>query len=68
MKRPKIAIVFGGCSEEHDVSVKSATEIAASIDTEKYEPDLRRHHQIGRLEAVRATLRGLGQPATAAAQ
>ena len=38
MKRLKIAIVFGGCSEEHDVSVKSATEIARSIDTEKYDP------------------------------
>lgn len=38
MKRPKIAIVFGGCSEEHDVSVKSAMEIAANIDTRKYEP------------------------------
>ena len=38
MKRPKIVILFGGCSEEHDVSVKSAIEIAASIDTKKYEP------------------------------
>ena len=38
MKRPRIAILFGGCSEEHDVSVKSATEIAASIDPQKYEP------------------------------
>ncbi len=38
MKRLRIAIVFGGCSEEHDVSVKSATEIAQSIDTQQYEP------------------------------
>ena len=38
MKRLRIAIVFGGCSEEHDVSVKSATEIARSIDTQQYEP------------------------------
>lgn len=38
MKRLRIAIVFGGCSEEHDVSVKSAMEIAESIDTHKYEP------------------------------
>jgi D-alanine--(R)-lactate ligase len=38
MTRPKIAILFGGCSEEHDVSVKSAMEIAASIDIRKYEP------------------------------
>lgn len=38
MKRLKIAILFGGCSEEHDVSVKSATELASSIDTQKYDP------------------------------
>ncbi|HAQ9272835.1 TPA: D-alanine-D-lactate ligase, partial [Enterococcus faecium] len=28
MNRIKVAILFGGCSEEHDVSVKSAIEIA----------------------------------------
>ncbi|MDR1530613.1 MAG: D-alanine--(R)-lactate ligase [Clostridiales bacterium] len=38
MDRIKVAILFGGCSEEHDVSVKSAMEVAANIDTEKYEP------------------------------
>ena len=38
MERRTVAILFGGCSEEHDVSVKSAMEIAASIDTKKYEP------------------------------
>jgi D-alanine---(R)-lactate ligase len=38
MKSLKVVILFGGCSEEHDVSVKSATQIAASIDTQKYEP------------------------------
>jgi D-alanine---(R)-lactate ligase len=38
MTRLKIAILFGGCSEEHDVSVKSAIEIASSIDTRKFEP------------------------------
>jgi D-alanine--(R)-lactate ligase len=36
--RLRVAILFGGCSEEHDVSVKSATEIAASIDTTRYAP------------------------------
>jgi D-alanine--(R)-lactate ligase len=30
--------LFGGCSEEHPVSVKSAQEIARHLDTEKYEP------------------------------
>lgn len=34
----QIAVLFGGCSEEHDVSVKSAREIAGGIDREKYEP------------------------------
>lgn len=38
MNKPRIAFLFGGCSEEHDVSIKSAQEIAASIDTQKYEP------------------------------
>ncbi|GGD58840.1 D-alanine--(R)-lactate ligase [Paenibacillus nasutitermitis] len=38
MDKVKVAILFGGCSEEHDVSVKSAMEIAANLDTEKYEP------------------------------
>jgi D-alanine--(R)-lactate ligase len=34
----RIGILFGGCSEEHPVSVKSAQEIAKHLDTEKYEP------------------------------
>lgn len=38
MNKPRIAFLFGGCSEEHDVSIKSAQEITASIDTQKYEP------------------------------
>jgi D-alanine--(R)-lactate ligase len=38
MSKKKIAILFGGCSEEHDVSIKSAREIAENIDLEKYEP------------------------------
>jgi len=38
MDRLKVAVLFGGCSEEHDVSIKSAREIAANINLEKYEP------------------------------
>lgn len=38
MDRLKIGILFGGCSEEHPVSVKSAQEVAKHLDTEKYEP------------------------------
>ncbi|WP_433271309.1 D-alanine--(R)-lactate ligase [Actinosynnema sp. CS-041913] len=34
----KIGIIFGGSSEEHPVSVKSAQEVAKNLDTEKYEP------------------------------
>lgn len=38
MTRPRIAVLFGGMSEEHDISVKSATEVAAAIDTARWEP------------------------------
>ncbi|SDD82531.1 D-alanine--(R)-lactate ligase [Glycomyces harbinensis] len=38
MGKTHVGIVFGGCSEEHPVSVKSAREVARSIDTAKYEP------------------------------
>jgi D-alanine--(R)-lactate ligase len=38
MGRVRLGIVFGGCSEEHPVSVKSAREIARHLDTERYEP------------------------------
>ena len=38
MDKLKIGIMFGGCSEEHPVSVKSAREVAKHLDTGKYEP------------------------------
>jgi D-alanine--(R)-lactate ligase len=34
----RIGILFGGCSEEHPISVKSAQEVAKNLDPEKYEP------------------------------
>lgn len=34
----KIGILFGGRSEEHPISVKSAQMVAENLDTEKYEP------------------------------
>lgn len=38
MSRLKVGIVFGGRSEEHPISVKSAQEVAQRIDVKKYEP------------------------------
>jgi len=38
MDRLKVGIIFGGSSEEHPVSVKSAQEVARNLDTERYEP------------------------------
>ena len=38
MDRLKLGIIFGGCSEEHAISVKSAQEVAKHLDAEKYEP------------------------------
>jgi len=36
--KTRIAIIFGGVSTEHDVSIVSAGSIAKSIDTERFEP------------------------------
>ncbi|OLT16186.1 D-alanine--(R)-lactate ligase VanA-Sc [Pseudonocardia sp. CNS-139] len=38
MDRLKVGIVFGGASEEHPVSVKSAREVAENLDPDRYEP------------------------------
>src|ERR671925_426026 len=38
MDRLKVGILFGGCSEEHPISVKSAQEVAKHLDIAKYEP------------------------------
>jgi D-alanine--(R)-lactate ligase len=38
MDRLKVGIIFGGRSEEHPISVKSAQEVAKSLDLGKYEP------------------------------
>lgn len=37
MKRKRIAILFGGCSSEYEVSLQSAYAVAGHIDKEKYE-------------------------------
>jgi D-alanine--(R)-lactate ligase len=38
MDRLRVVILFGGCSEEHPISVKSAREVARALDLDKYEP------------------------------
>jgi D-alanine--(R)-lactate ligase len=38
MDRLKVAILFGGVSEEHPISVKSAHEVGTHLDLAKYEP------------------------------
>jgi D-alanine--(R)-lactate ligase len=38
MDRLRVGIIFGGCSEEHPISVKSAQEVAKHLDLQKYEP------------------------------
>ncbi|RNM13718.1 D-alanine--(R)-lactate ligase [Nocardioides pocheonensis] len=38
MDKVRIAIVFGGRSEEHPISVKSAQQVAQHLDPERYEP------------------------------
>ena len=36
MDEISVAILFGGASEEHIISVRSAVEVAAALDTERY--------------------------------
>jgi D-alanine--(R)-lactate ligase len=38
MTRSRVGIVFGGQSEEHPISIKSARQVAASLDPQKYDP------------------------------
>ena len=38
MKKRKIAVLFGGCSPEHEVSLKSAYSVITHMDNSKYEP------------------------------
>jgi D-alanine--(R)-lactate ligase len=38
MDKLKVGVIFGGCSEEHPISIKSAQEVAKHLDTDKYEP------------------------------
>jgi D-alanine---(R)-lactate ligase len=38
MDKLRVALLFGGTSEEHAVSCKSAQEVAKSLDLDKYEP------------------------------
>ena len=38
MGRLKVGIIFGGASEEHPISIKSAQEVAKNLDFEAYEP------------------------------
>lgn len=38
MDRLRVGIIFGGISEEHPISVKSAQQVARDLDPQKYEP------------------------------
>lgn len=38
MDKLRVGVIFGGCSAEHSISVKSAQEVARALDAEKYEP------------------------------
>lgn len=38
MPRVRLGVLFGGCSEEHPISVKSAREVARHLDLDRYEP------------------------------
>ena len=37
MKKQKIAVIFGGMSSEHDVSIASGTSVIKNLNQEKYD-------------------------------
>ena len=37
MKKSKIAVIFGGCSTEYEVSLQSASSVLENLSAEKYE-------------------------------
>ena len=53
MDRLKVGILFGGCSEEHPISVKSAQEVAQTPRPREVRTVLRRDHEERRVEALR---------------
>ncbi|MDR0396660.1 MAG: D-alanine--D-alanine ligase [Oscillospiraceae bacterium] len=38
MSKPRLLVLYGGVSEEHGVSIKSARELARGLDLDKYTP------------------------------
>jgi D-alanine---D-serine ligase len=40
MKRKKVAVLFGGCSAEYEVSLQSAYSVITNLNPQKYEPVL----------------------------
>lgn len=51
-RRIRLGILFGGKSVEHEVSLRSARNVLAAIDTEKYEPILIGIDTAGRWQLV----------------
>lgn len=38
MTKQRLALMYGGKSSEHEVSIRSATEVLAAIDRDRFEP------------------------------
>lgn len=58
-RKKKIAVLFGGCSSEYEISLQSASAVLANIDREKYEavpigiaPDGKWYFYEGELEKI----------------
>ena len=48
MSRSRLLLIFGGRSSEHDVSLRSATEVLAAVDPQRFETILLGIHRDGR--------------------
>ena len=53
-ERLRVALLFGGRSAEHDVSVLSARNVFRALDPARYDDDSDRHHPVRRLAPLLA--------------
>ena len=63
MQKIRVAVVFGGRSAEHEISLLSARNVVSALDPEKYEPVLIGIDRSGRWYLNEGSMRVLGEEA-----
>jgi D-alanine-D-alanine ligase len=61
-KRLRLAVIAGGRSSEHEISVESARSVISGLDPDRYDVKAIEIHRDGRWELGRGGVRELGRP------